>query len=66
MAKNSLIVPTCKYAAAARQTDNELEPRLTFVDFTPRCAGIGQVICSPDYERFELVRKLKFHPPSFF
>ena len=29
--------------------------KLSYVDFTPRCAGAGGVICTPDYERFELV-----------
>lgn len=35
-----------------------LNPRpfkLSYVDFAPRCAGSGSIICAPDYERFEWV-----------
>jgi len=27
--------------------------KLSYIDFPPRCAGAGNVICAPDYERFE-------------
>ena len=27
--------------------------RLSYVDFPPRCAGAGGIICAPEYERFE-------------
>jgi len=26
--------------------------KLSYIDFPPRCAGAGNVICAPDYERF--------------
>ena len=29
--------------------------KLSYIDFPPRCAGAGNVICAPDYERFEYV-----------
>ncbi|ESO08152.1 hypothetical protein HELRODRAFT_169892 [Helobdella robusta] len=31
--------------------------KLSYVDFPPRCAGAGNVICSPDYERFDSLLK---------
>lgn len=27
--------------------------KVSYVDFPPRCAGAGEVICAPVYERFE-------------
>ena len=38
-----------------QQQQQQTPFKLSYVDFPPRCAGAGSVICSPDYERFELV-----------
>ena len=35
--------------------DNKKHFKLSYVDFPPRCAGAGNVICNPDYEKFEYV-----------
>lgn len=29
--------------------------KLSYIDFPPRCAGAGNVICAPDYERFDVL-----------
>lgn len=29
--------------------------KLSYVDFAPRCAGAGGVVCTPDYERFNVL-----------
>ncbi|KAI0231166.1 hypothetical protein LSAT2_018496 [Lamellibrachia satsuma] len=29
--------------------------RLSYVDFPPRCAGAGGIICAPEYERFDVL-----------
>jgi len=33
--------------------------KLSYVDFAPRCAGAGGVVCTPDYERFKSVHTIR-------
>ena len=49
-------IPLHKFKSQSEGTAEKPHERpfkLSYVDFPPRCAGAGSIICSPEYERFE-------------